>query len=77
MPKRFLERFRKIDYLISIRGTGNPAQLASKLEISESMVYEYLSVLRELGTPIGYDKDKQTYFYEKKGRFKIIFEESS
>jgi predicted DNA-binding transcriptional regulator YafY len=77
MPKRFLERFKKIDYLISIRGTGTPAQLADKLEISESMLYEYLSVLREQGVPIAYDKERQTYYYERKGCFKIIFEEIS
>jgi predicted DNA-binding transcriptional regulator YafY len=75
MPKKFLERFKKIDYLICIRGTGTPAQLADKLDISESMVYEYLSVLRDQGAPIAYDKERQTYFYEKKGSFKIIFEE--
>ena len=75
MPKKFLERFKKIDYLIGIRGTGTPAQLADKLDISESMVYEYLSVLRDQGAPIAYDKVRQTYFYEKKGAFKIIFEE--
>lgn len=75
MPKKFLERFKKIDYLIGIRGTGTPAQLADKLDISESMVYEYLSVLRDQGAPIAYDKERQTYYYEKKGSFKIIFEE--
>lgn len=77
MPKRFLERFKKIDYLISIRRTGTPAQLADKLEISESMLYEYLSVLREQGAPIAYDKERQTYYYERKGSFKIFFEETS
>jgi predicted DNA-binding transcriptional regulator YafY len=76
MPKRFLERFKKIDNLISIRGTGTPAQFADKLELSESMLYEYLSVLREQGAPIAYDKEKQTYYYEKRGSFKIIFEET-
>lgn len=74
MPKRFLERFKRIDYLISIKGTGTPTQLAEKLDISESMLYEYLNVLREQGAPISYDKNKQTYYYDINGRFKIIFE---
>jgi hypothetical protein len=33
-------------------------------------------VLREQGAPIAYDKEKQTYYYEKRGSFKIIFEET-
>ncbi len=75
MPQKFIERFKKIDYLISIRGTGTPAQFATKLEISESMLYEYLKVLRDQGAPIAYDNDRQTYYYEKKGGFKFSFEE--
>lgn len=75
MPKKFLERYKRIDYLIRAKATGTPAQLADKLDISESMVYEYLDVLRGQGAPIAYDKHRHTYYYERNGQFKIIFEE--
>lgn len=72
MPKKFLERFKKIDYLIGIRGTGTPAQLATKQDISESMVYEYLNVLRDQGAPIAYDKERQSYFMKKMVLLKLF-----
>lgn len=73
MPKKFLDRFSRIDQLISTKATGTPQKLAEKLEISESTLYEYFSVMRELGAPIKYDKFKNTYYYEINGRFKIKF----
>jgi hypothetical protein len=75
MPKRFLERFRRIDHLIRIRGTGTPAEFAKKLDLSESMLFEYLNVLKDEGAPISYDKFKKFYYYEVDGSFRILFEE--
>lgn len=77
MPKKVIERFEKIDYLIARKGTGNPSAFAKRLDISKSTLYEYLSELKEKGAPIHYDKYRETYFYNEEGRFKIFFEKSS
>ena len=72
-----IERFERIDYLISRKGTGTPSTFARKLDISESTLYEYLNELKDKGAPILYNKFKETYFYYEEGRFKIIFEKNS
>jgi predicted DNA-binding transcriptional regulator YafY len=77
MPKKFFDRFTRIDQLIARKATGTPQELADKLEISESTLYEYFSVMKDLGAPIKYDKFKNTYFYEVNGRFKIKFFEEN
>jgi len=74
MPQKFIERFKRIDELIALKATGNPAQLAFKLDISESTLYEFLKALKDLGAPIEYDHDRCSYFYNQKGRLKITFE---
>jgi predicted DNA-binding transcriptional regulator YafY len=77
MPKRILERFKRIDSLIQRRGTGKPVELAKRIEISESTLYEYLAIMKGLGAPINYDKEKDTYYYAEQGKFKIFFEKKS
>lgn len=74
MPKRFFDRFKRLDDLIRTKSTGTPAKLAERLEVSESSVYEYLAIMKSLGAPIKYDKDRCTYYYEEDGQFKIYFE---
>ncbi|QEH40812.1 HTH domain-containing protein [Chitinophaga sp. XS-30] len=76
MPKRYFERLQTIDYLIRIRGTGNPTQLANRLEISERTLYEFLRMMKDLGAPIEYDRYKETYYYGEKGGFNIKFSKS-
>ncbi len=77
MPKKMIERFLKIDYLISKKVTGKPSEFAKKLDISESTLYQYLNELKDKGAPIIYNKNKTTYFYEEEGNFKINFEKKS
>jgi DNA-binding IclR family transcriptional regulator len=73
MPQRFINRFRRIDDLISRKATGTPAELASKLDIAESTLYEFLNVMKDMGAPIYYNKDRRSYCYEQEGRFTIGF----
>jgi predicted DNA-binding transcriptional regulator YafY len=76
MPKKFIERFARIDYLISKKATGSPSDLAERLEISESTLFEFLSVMKDLGAPIKFDKNRNSYYYESSGRFFIKFFEN-
>ncbi|MRG47480.1 HTH domain-containing protein [Chitinophaga niabensis] len=76
MPKRYFERLQTIDYLIRIKGTGKPAQLAKRLRISERTLYEFLKLMKDLGAPIEYDRYKESYYYGEKGGFSIKFTKS-
>ena len=67
--KDYLNRLKKFDQLIRQRATGTPAQLAEKLNISERMVYNYINELRDIGLPITYCNQQQSYIYTKEGSF--------
>ena len=69
-----IERFERINNLISKKGTKKPSVFAQKLNISVSTLYETLKVLKEKGAPIFYDRFKETYYYSEEGKFKIHFE---
>lgn len=73
MQKDILHRLTRIDYLIRIKGTGTPVQLAEKLGISERTVYEYLNLMKEFGAPIKFDPYRESYFYEIDGHFMVSF----
>lgn len=73
MPKRYLERLLTIDRLIKIKSTGSPKQLAERLGISESRLYEYLSFMKESGAPIVYSKERGSYYYQAAGGFDFSF----
>ena len=74
MPaKRFIERIKRIDYLISTKSTGTPKQFAEKLCLSERQLYKYLNNLKDLGAPIKYSKTYSSYYYYKNGCFVVKF----
>lgn len=65
---------QRIDYLIRSRATGSPAELASRLSISERKVYRLIGSLRDQGFPITYDKQQESYCYAEpvKMEFSIV-----
>ena len=63
-----LERLRYIDSLIRRKATGNQQALADKLQLSRSGLNKLLKEMREMGFPIRYSHQKQTYYYEQDGR---------
>jgi predicted DNA-binding transcriptional regulator YafY len=73
MPRKFFDRLKRIDSLISLKNTGVPADLAEKLEISESILYEFIGLMKELGAPIKWDNYRKTYIYETEGRMELKF----
>jgi predicted DNA-binding transcriptional regulator YafY len=73
MPKLYFDRLQNIDRLIRVKGTGTPKQLAQRLHISESLLYEYLSFMKEQGAPIAYCKNRRSYYYECQGGFNLRF----
>ena len=73
MQRDIFERLTRIDYLIRIKGTGTPAQLAERLNLSERSIYDYISFLKGLGCPIKFDSYRESYYYEEEGSFIIAF----
>ncbi len=73
MPRKFIERFKRIDQIIANKSSGTPSQLAAKLDISESTLFEFIAVMKELGAPIQYDRQHLRYYYEEDGYFNISF----
>lgn len=66
----FLRYFRKIqllDRLIKRKATGNQETFAHKAGMSRSLLNLYLSEMKEMGFPIVYSKERNTYFYQEEG----------
>ncbi|OFY26016.1 MAG: hypothetical protein A2275_05890 [Bacteroidetes bacterium RIFOXYA12_FULL_35_11] len=76
MFKTYLEKIDRLNLLIRRRATGNPKQLAEKLDMSERRLYQCIDFLRkELKAPIKYNEIIQTYYYSEKGEIKLRWED--
>ena len=65
----YLTRIKQIDKLIRLRHTGTPEKCACKLNISKRTLYNYINEMRDIGTPISYSKELQSYIYTTEGGF--------
>lgn len=73
--KKILNRIEQLDQLVRMKATGNSKALAEKLNISQSMLYYFMEMLKtDLEFPIQYCNKRKTYFYEESGRFICKFE---
>lgn len=73
MTSDALNRLRRIDHLIQMKGTGTLEKLGKRLGMSRTSVYECLKLMKEFGAPIKYCKYRQTYYYDEEGSFNISF----
>lgn len=70
-----IRRFERLDYLIRSKSTGSPAQLARKLNVSESQVFQIMKIFREkFDAPVYYSKAQQSYCYEREVKFTLGFQ---
>lgn len=65
---KYLNRIKYIDCLIRRGATGDLMTLSKKLELSKSAVSYILKEMKEVGFPIKYSKDRNSYYYEEKGK---------
>jgi len=71
-----IKRIERIDYLIRLRSTGSPLDLAQKLRISPSQLYQIIKIMKdEMGAPIYYSKVLQSYCYNESVKFICAFAE--
>jgi len=68
-----LERLRVIHKSIKSETTGKPKELASKLHVCESHLYNILEDLKIKGFPIKYNRNRQTYYYDRDCELDIVF----
>jgi predicted DNA-binding transcriptional regulator YafY len=71
--KSLLHRLIRLDYLIHLKSTGTPANCANKIGISERSLYDYLKMLKEMGAPVKFSRNRGTYYYGEEGRFRVSF----
>ncbi len=70
-----LKRIEHIDYLIYSRATGTPAELAHRLGISRSQLFQTIKTMKgDMRAPICYSRYLQSYYYRDNVRFKCTFE---
>ncbi len=61
--KKYIERIERMNWLISKSATGAPSDFARKMNISRSLLMEYLKFMKQLGGAIKYDTQAQSYIY--------------
>ncbi len=57
----YSEKLKTLKYLAEHKQTGNPQQLAKKLDVSERTVERMVQRLRDNGFPIKYNRLRCTY----------------
>ncbi|HVZ97727.1 MAG TPA: bacteriocin [Chitinophagaceae bacterium] len=56
-------RLQQADSLIQRKATGNAMSFAKKLNLSRSMLYEFLDEMKKLGCPVKYSRQEKTFYY--------------
>lgn len=69
-----IEQIERVDALIRRKATGSLSELATRLGISERYVYILIKLMKNLGGPIYFDNDCNSYCYEEKVTFSVGFE---
>jgi predicted DNA-binding transcriptional regulator YafY len=61
----YLDRISIMHKLVSRQKTGTPEELAHRLGVSRTTLYELIDELRSRGAPIAYSKSAKTFFYRQ------------
>lgn len=73
MSLQVFNRLEQIDYLIACKKTGKPKVLAKRVGISERTLFDFITLMKNLGAPISYCKQLKTYYYIDQGGFNVRF----
>jgi len=69
-----IERLQVLHSLISQKKTGTPEQLAKRLGVSRSCLYNLIEELRVFQIPILYSRKIESFYYEKEVKFDLNLE---
>ncbi len=71
---KIVEKLKRMDHMIRLKSTGSPIELARKLNVSPSTLYEYLIILKQtFGAPIVYSNVRRSYLYKENGVLNLEF----
>jgi biotin operon repressor len=59
-----IERLQYLDQLIRKQNTGSPAELAGRLDISRSQLYNLIGYLNDIGMEIRFSRMRNSFYYE-------------
>jgi hypothetical protein len=63
-----IDKLQRIDRMINLKATGSPKDLAKRLCISQSTLYEYLLILKQtFHAPLEYCRFRKSYYYRESG----------
>ena len=65
---KYMERIKFTDSLILKKATGSPKDLATRLGISRSVLFELINEMKGEGFPIAYSKMLNSYYYTEEGK---------
>jgi predicted DNA-binding transcriptional regulator YafY len=60
-----VQLLKRLDYLIRLKATGRPEELASRLGVSRASVYRYIEDLKSMDAPVAYCRLRQSFYYEE------------
>jgi predicted DNA-binding transcriptional regulator YafY len=73
---RSVKIIQRIDFLVRSRSTGSARDLSRRFGVSRRTIFEYLSDLRELGAPISWSYEYNSYIYHEGFFIEINFSKS-
>lgn len=68
-----IRRIERLDQLIRMKATGTPENLAKRLNISRSTLYNIIDFIKNQGVEIRYCSNRQSFYYEKDVHFYFGF----
>jgi len=69
-----IERIQYLDKLIKKKSTGTPKEMAYRLGISRSQLYNLVSYLNDIGMHVKYSRSLRSFYYvEGKKNIEITF----
>ncbi|KZS39857.1 hypothetical protein AWE51_09435 [Aquimarina aggregata] len=71
--ERQIEVIEQLDQFIRLGETGTPDQLAEKLEISKTSLFQIIIAMKQLNASIVFDIKLQSYVFEKSTNFRYGF----
>ena len=71
-------RLKRIDRLVRLKATGSPQDLARRLGISISTLYEHMDTMKKVfGAPLRYCRKRRSYIYDEEGKLELTFKKTS
>lgn len=66
-----INRARQMHCYIQREATGSPDKFAEQLHVSRRMLYYLLEELKDFGAEIGYNRNKETFYYKNHFEFDL------